>query len=111
MQKNGEEYLKIIGRNKEIINVGGEKVLPSEVEGVILEMPNVIDCTVFAQTNALTGQSVSVKVVLKEPKEALEFKKELRSFCKDKLANFKIPTKVLIVANLEISSRFKKLRK
>lgn len=111
LQKNGEEYLKIIGRNKEIINVGGEKVLPSEVEGVILEMPNVIDCTVFAQTNALTGQSVSVKVVLKEPKEALEFKKELRSFCKDKLANFKIPTKVLIVANLEISSRFKKLRK
>lgn len=111
LEKDGEEYLKIIARSKEVINIGGEKVLPSEVEGVIAQMPNVLDCVVFGEKNALTGQSVCAKVVLQEHKDTLEFKKELRSFCKDKLANFKIPTKVIIVQSLEITARFKKVRR
>ena len=108
---NGEEYLKIIGRNKELINVGGEKVLPSEVEGVILQMSDVLDCLVYGEKNAITGQSVCVKLVLKDESDKLEFKKKLRAFCKDKLANFKIPSKLEIVKNLELNSRFKRLRK
>ncbi|MEE6620376.1 hypothetical protein VWN47_10540, partial [Campylobacter jejuni] len=41
---NGEEYIKIIGRNKEVINVGGEKVLPQEVEGILMQIPFIQDC-------------------------------------------------------------------
>lgn len=110
---DGEEYLKIIGRNKELINVGGEKVLPSEVEGVLLEFESIVDCLVFGIANPLTGQSVGVKVVLKEGiiLSALELKKQIKAFCKDKLAAYKIPTKVEIVEKLEISTRFKKVRK
>ncbi|AGZ21799.1 TPA: fatty acid--CoA ligase family protein [Campylobacter coli] len=112
----GKEYIKIIGRNKEMINVGGEKVLPSEVEEVILKLPYIKDCLVFGENNAITGQSVSLKVVLDlkelgvEKISNTELKKKIRSYCKDKLALYKIPSKVEIVEYLEISDRFKKIR-
>lgn len=112
IESNGEEYLKIIGRSKEVINVGGEKVLPQEVENILLEMSDIKDCLVYGESNAITGQSVSAKVVLdaKVLFSNLELKKQIRIFCKDKLAAFKIPTKVEIVESLAMSERFKKLR-
>ncbi|MGH2305372.1 ANL family adenylate-forming protein [Campylobacter taeniopygiae] len=113
IHENGEEYIKIIGRNKEIINVGGEKVLPQEVEGIILQIPFIQDCLVYSQKNPITGQSVCAKIVLEQGKtlNSLELKKEIRLFCKDKLANYKIPTKIEIVEKLEFSDRFKKVRR
>lgn len=121
IQINGEEYLRILGRSKEVINVGGEKVLPQEVENIILQMPLIKDCLVYGESNAITGQSVSVKIVLEDSRIAeffgtdsptnIEIKKELRKFCKGKLAPFKIPSKVERVESLEISERFKKIRK
>lgn len=118
---NGEEYLRILGRSKEVINVGGEKVLPQEVENVILEIPFIKDCLVYGEKNAITGQNVSVQVVLDALNLKAVFdtdlptniavKKELRKFCKDKLAPFKIPSKVEIVEELNLSERFKKVRK
>lgn len=109
---NGEEYLRILGRSKELINIGGEKLLPQEVEGVLLQMPEVKDCLVFAEKNAITGQSVSVKIVLAEDVAltALQLKKEIRLFCKGKLADYKIPTKIFIVDSLAVTERFKKQR-
>lgn len=108
----GEKYIKILGRTKEVINVGGEKVLPQEIENVILEIPFIKDCLVYGESNAIIGQSVNVKVVLdaKISLSNLELKKQIRKHCKDRLAHFKIPTKVEIVESLAMSERFKKLR-
>lgn len=116
IESNGEEYIKIIGRSKEIINVGGEKVLPSEVEGILLEIPYIQDCLVYGESNAITGQSVSVKVVLDSSLECknltnIELKSRIRAYCKEKLSAFKIPTKVSIVKSLQINARFKKTRR
>lgn len=118
---NGEEYIRILGRSKEIINVGGEKVLPQEVENVILEIPFIKDCLVYGEKNAITGQSVSVQVVLEklnlraifgtDSPTNIAVKKELRKFLKNKLAPFKIPSKLEIIENLNFSERFKKVRK
>lgn len=111
---NGEQYLKIIGRSKELINVGGEKVLPQELEAVLLELDFVKDCLVYGKANALTGQMVCAKIVLKdeEKRDMFELKKEIKSFLKaKKIAAFKIPAKIDFVAELAISSRFKKVRK
>lgn len=107
-----DEYLRILGRTKEVINVGGEKVLPQEVENVILAIPFIKDCLVFGEQNSILGQSVSVQVVLCDGLDFdnLALKKQIRLFCKDKLANYKIPTKVEIVDDLKISERFKKVR-
>ncbi|MFX4284480.1 ANL family adenylate-forming protein [Aliarcobacter butzleri] len=102
-------YLKIIGRSKEVINVGGQKVLPSEVESVILTMPQISDCMVYSEKNIITGQTVVCDVVLKADCENI--KKELRLFCKDKLEAYKIPTKVNVVEKTNFSDRFKKIRR
>ena len=101
-------YLKIIGRSKEVINVGGQKVLPAEVESVILSMDEIDDCMVYSEANVITGQTVVCDVVLHEPKENI--KKIIRLFCKDKLDAFKIPTKVNVVEKTNFSERFKKIR-
>ncbi|CAD7289031.1 ANL family adenylate-forming protein [Campylobacter suis] len=103
-------YIKIIGRNKEIINIGGEKVLPNEVESVILSMDEVDDCLVYGEKNAITGQSVSCDVVLKQGIDSQNIKIKVRKFCKDKLANYKIPTKVTAVERTNFGERFKKKR-
>ncbi|PRN00889.1 ANL family adenylate-forming protein [Aliarcobacter cryaerophilus] len=102
-------YLKIIGRSKEVINVGGQKVLPAEVESVILSMEGIGDCMVYGEQNVITGQTVVCDVVLHEEKENI--KKIIRLFCKDKLDAFKIPTKVNVVEKTNFSDRFKKIRR
>ena len=103
------EYIKIIGRAKEVINVGGQKVLPSEVESIILEMEEISDCMVYAEQNAITGQTVVCDVVLNKNIENI--KKRVRVFCKDRLDTYKIPTKVNVVDKTNFSDRFKKIRR
>lgn len=104
-------YIKIIGRNKEVINVGGEKVLPNEVESVILEIPEIEDCMVYGESNIITGQTVVCDVVLKNELTQNEIKKIVRKFCKDKLDAYKIPTKVNVVDKTNFGDRFKKIRR
>ena len=103
------EYIKIIGRAKEVINVGGQKVLPAEVESIILEMEEISDCMVYGEKNAITGQTVVCDVVLNKNIENI--KKRVRVFCKDRLDAYKIPTKVNVVDKTNISDRFKKIRR
>ena len=110
VELDNEGFIKIIGRNKEIINVGGQKVLPSEVESVLLGMDEIEDCLVYGEQNAITGQSVSCDVVLKHGIDDSGFKFLVRKFCKDKLDNFKIPTRVNFVQKTEFTERFKKSR-
>ena len=102
-------YLKIIGRAKEVINVGGQKVLPAEVESVILSMEEIDDCMVYSEANVIIGQTVVCDVVLHKSCENI--KKIIRLFCKDKLETFKIPTKVNVVEKTNFSDRFKKIRR
>ncbi len=104
-------YLKIIGRGKEVINVGGQKVLPAEVESVVLMMDDIEDCMVYAEKNAITGQSVVCDVVCKNETTQKELKKQIRAFCKDKLDSFKLPIKVNLVERTNFSDRFKKIRR
>ena len=103
-------YIKIVGRNKEIINVGGEKVLPSEVESVLFQMPGVLDCLVYPENNPITGQMVVAKMLFKESVKPSEAKRQVTEFCKTRLAKYKIPVKVVLMTESEYSERFKKKR-
>lgn len=103
-------YIKIVGRNKEIINVGGEKVLPSEVESVLFQMPGVLDCLVYPENNPITGQMVVAKMLFKEAIKPSEAKRQVTEFCKTRLAKYKIPVKVVLMTESEYSERFKKKR-
>ena len=103
-------YIKIVGRNKELINVGGEKVLPSEVESVLFQMPDLIDCMVYGEQNPITGMMVVAKVLFKTPMKPSEAKKAVTLFCADKLDRYKIPAKVIQMTESEYTDRFKKKR-
>jgi acyl-CoA synthetase (AMP-forming)/AMP-acid ligase II len=104
------EYLKILGRKSEIINVGGEKVYPQEVEDVLLEMPNVAEVLVRGVSNPVTGQTICAELILHEEEDLHEFRLRMRRFCKDKLARFKIPTQVRLSEKQFTGKRLKKSR-
>jgi acyl-CoA synthetase (AMP-forming)/AMP-acid ligase II len=104
------EFIKILGRKSEIINVGGEKVYPAEVESVIHELDNVAEVTVFAEKNPILGNIVCARVRLIKQEEIKLFTNRLKTYCKTRLQNFKIPIKVMLVDEIQITDRFKKKR-
>ena len=109
---DNEGFIKIVGRINEVINVGGLKVLPEEVEQIILELPSVADCLVYGKINAITGNVVCAKLVISQEFKSLneiEIKSQIKSYCRSKLDKYKIPTKIDFVEKLEISSRFKRI--
>jgi len=105
------EYIKILGRKSELINVGGEKVYPAEVESVLQTMDGVEDIAVTGESNPITGQIVKAKVKLSTDESLSEFRKRMRAFCKNKLERFKIPQKVILADNSLHGERFKKMRR
>lgn len=111
VETSEDGYIKIIGRNKEIINVGGEKVLPSEVESVLLEMDEFSDVMVYGEQNQITGESVAVDVVTLQEIDKREAKKAIRRFCRERLDPYKIPTKITVVDQTNYGERFKKIRR
>lgn len=104
------EYIKILGRKSEIINVGGEKVYPQEVENIIREMDNVAEVTVYPEKNPITGSIVCAKVSLIKKEDKKAFSLHLRKYCSAKLQNYKVPIKINIVDERQYSERFKKIR-
>jgi len=105
------EYYRILGRDSEIINVGGEKVFPAEVENVIMQLPDIMDVRVFGNSNSILGNIVACEVVIKDKdidKKAIKIK--IKQICKSKLDDFKVPVKISFTYENNISDRFKKKR-
>ncbi len=104
------EFIQILGRVTDIINVGGEKVYPAEIESVLLMMPEIEDVIVMGEANAILGNLVKTKVKLKNNVNKLGFKNQIKIFCKDKLPAFKIPQKIEFIEEYFHGERFKKMR-
>jgi acyl-coenzyme A synthetase/AMP-(fatty) acid ligase len=104
------EWLRILGRKAEIINVGGEKVYPTEVESVIHEMDNIAEVTVYGEKNALIGNIVCAKVRTVRPEEPAALTERLKRLCQDRLERFKVPVKVIVMEEEQYGERFKKAR-
>lgn len=104
------DYIKILGRKSEIINVGGEKVYPTEVENVIQKMPGVEETTVSGVPSPITGQMVQALVKISTNENLRDFRIRLRRFCKDRLEQYKIPQKILLANDTLHNERFKKIR-
>ncbi|HHY54407.1 MAG TPA: AMP-binding protein [Chloroflexi bacterium] len=105
------EYIRILGRKSEIINVGGQKVYPAEVESVLLQMNNVADAVVLGEPHPLTGNIVTARVNLVQPEPAAAFRQRLRAFCRERLASFKVPAKIEIVDTEQFNARYKRVRR
>jgi acyl-CoA synthetase (AMP-forming)/AMP-acid ligase II len=88
-------YLRITGRLKEIINRGGEKISPLEVDDVLMDHPAVAQVVTFAMPHDKLGEDVAAAIVLREGMAVTE--SEIRQFASGRLADFKVPRKVLIL--------------
>lgn len=116
------DWIRILGRRSEIINVGGEKVYPSEVESVILEVPDVAEVTVSGRPSHVTGMVVKATVLLSENaddatgSENVErgderaVARRIRAHCAARLEAFKVPAVVEVSSAAQHSDRFKKIR-
>lgn len=92
---DSDGYVSITGRLKEIINRGGEKISPREVDEVIMDHPAVEQCVTFAIPHPKLGEDVAVALVVREGQATTE--SEIRDFTAQRLADFKVPKKVLIL--------------
>jgi acyl-CoA synthetase (AMP-forming)/AMP-acid ligase II len=91
-------YLRLTGRLKEIINRGGEKISPLEVDEVMMDHPAVAQVVTFASPHKMFGEEVACAVVLRDGHEANE--EALRNFAASRLAAFKVPSRVIVVAEI-----------
>lgn len=94
-----------------MINIGGEKVYPAEVESMLLEIDNIVDASVHSEPNPITGQMVVARVTLAETETVPALRKRIRAYLKDRTAPYKIPSKVEITNETLHSARFKKMRR
>ena len=95
-------YVTITGRLKEIINRGGEKISPREVDEIMMAHPAVHQWVTFGMPHAMLGEEVAAAVVLKQGAQASDA--ELRDFAKVKLADFKVPKKILILQEIPVGA-------
>ncbi|SLN54086.1 acyl--CoA ligase [Roseisalinus antarcticus] len=92
---DAEGYLHLTGRLKEIINRGGEKISPLEVDGVLMDHPAIAQVVTFAMPHPKLGEEVAAAVVLAEGQSATD--REIRDFAATRLADFKVPRKVVLL--------------
>lgn len=104
-----EGYLTIVGRIKEVINRGGEKVFPYEIESAMLEHPAVLEAAVFGVPHPRLGESVAAAAVLKPGSVGSEA--EIKAFIARQLAGSKLPRRVHLVSSLPRGSTGKVLRR
>ena len=95
---DAEGYLYLTGRLKEIINRGGEKIAPREVDDVLMDHPDVAQAVTFAIPSQRLGEEVGAAVVLREGARARE--EDLRDFAASRLAEFKVPRVIRLLEEI-----------
>lgn len=105
------EYMRILGRKSDMINVGGLKVFPAEVESVLLQDENVAEASVLGKPHPVMGNIVIAKVTLVQPEDKFAMAERLRKLCMSKLAKFKVPVKFIVEETDLHNARYKKIRK
>lgn len=90
---DSDGYLRLTGRIKDLINRGGEKISPPEVEAVLLQHPAVAEASVFGIPDSKYGEEVSAAVVLRTATSA----EQLQTYCRSRLVDFKVPKQIHFV--------------
>ena len=99
------DYIKIIGRDDDAVNIGGLKFMPKEVEDIVSEYPNVLLNKLIAKNNPITGQHIELDVEIKGNDDFN--KKDLLNFLKSKLPSHMLPKRINI-KKINVSHRFKR---
>lgn len=105
------DYYRILGRESDTINVGGQKVHPQPIEQLILELPEVIDVAVSGEPHPLLGQTLVARVQLTHEVPRLQLKRRVTRHCRGRLLPYMIPSRVEAVAGPLFGPRGKKARR
>ena len=100
--------LRFLGRTVEMINVGGEKVFPGEVEAALLQIPEVGACRAYGVNNPILGQAVGVEVVPTREVDPKSLRSLIRKFARENLSRYKTPVQIRMVENIRIGARGKR---
>ncbi|MFL6561904.1 MAG: class I adenylate-forming enzyme family protein, partial [Bacillus sp. (in: firmicutes)] len=103
-----EGYITLVDRKKDMIISGGENVYSVEVEGVLFEHPDVLDAAIIGLPDEVWGEAVCAIIVPREGAEIDE--QELKSFCRQKLAGYKVPRRIFIEEQLPRNASGKVLK-
>ena len=108
--KREGDYLQILGRQSEVINVGGDKVYPAEIESVLLSMDFIDEAIVFGLKNDLMGEVVAAEIVIKKEFEYTpqQWRSKIKRACLLELARYKVPVVIGLKKNINITTRGKK---
>ncbi len=106
---DAEGYAYIVDRKKDMINVGGEKVFPSEVEDMMLSHSKIKDMVIVGIPDDLKGEAPKAFIELREGQAATE--QEIRAYCKAKMAPYKVPVAVEFIEEVPRSASGKALRR
>ena len=105
------EYVRFRGRKSEIINVGGAKVHPAEVESVLQEIEEVAAAAVYGANNPITGNMVCADIQVKNGAEKKDLVRKIKKYCISRLQSYQVPVKVRFVQEDLHSERFKIIRR
>jgi len=107
------DLIKVIGRRSDVINVGGQKVYPVEVEAILLLIPEVTEATVYGIQHPVLGQVVGAKISLSSNVKSSDVVfKTIKAHCKERLQKYKIPLRYEIIElDQHASERGKKIRR
>src|ERR1700733_9794757 len=93
--RDADDYLFVKGRLKDIINRGGEKISPNDIDTVLLSNPKVLEAASFGEPDSIYGENVHAAVVLRPGAQASE--EELQEYCRSALSGFEVPERIYIV--------------
>lgn len=103
-------WIRVLGRDSSMINVGGEKVFPEEVEATVAELDDVVEVRVAGEPHPFTGQVVAATVRLRDGADASTITRRVRTHCRSRLAAHKVPVKVRVADGPLHTERHKKVR-
>lgn len=95
---DNDENLFLVGRNDDVINIGGEKVIPNEIEEIIKQIPEIEDVVAFGINNEIFGETIKVNIIKKKNSNLDKIK--ILSYCLKNLEKFKIPSKIEFVEKI-----------
>ena len=101
-------FIYIVGRTKSIIKVGGERVSPTEIEGVIMKIPEVLDCSVIGVEDNLLGEAIKVFVLTKN-NSSLK-REDIKDYCINNLNPLKVPKYIQLVDKIPMNETGKKVK-
>lgn len=107
---DGDGFIYLMARKKEIIKVGGKRVSPKEIEEVILSVPEVVDCTISGIEDELLGEAIQATVVLNGSVEESEMKDIIIQKCGENLAMYKVPSSIVFEKSIAMNATGKKVK-